>query len=214
MTIGLVGRKCGMTRIFDETGNSIPVSVVHVTPNRVTQIKNETQDGYNAVQLTYGEKKTSKLNKPQIGQFSKAKVNAGEGLIEFRLDNLESIELGNEFTVEQLKDEHTLDVTGISKGKGFAGCVKRHNFAMQDATHGNSLSHRAPGSIGQNQSPGKVFKGKKMSGQMGNKQVTVQNLTLVKVDVEKQLLLVKGAIPGAANGIVVVKPAVKAKGDK
>lgn len=214
MTIGLVGRKCGMTRIFDEAGNSIPVSVVHVTPNRVTQIKNETQDGYNAVQLTYGEKKTSKLNKSQIGQFSKAKVNAGEGLIEYRLDSLDSIELGSELTVELFKDQKMLDVTGISKGKGFAGCVKRHNFSMQDATHGNSLSHRAPGSIGQNQTPGRVFKGKKMSGQMGNKRVTVQNLNLVKIDVEKQLLLVKGAIPGATNGFVVVKPAVKAKGDK
>lgn len=214
MTIGLVGRKCGMTRIFDEAGNSIPVSVVHVTPNRVTQIKNETQDGYNAVQLTYGDKKTSKLNKSQVGQFSKAKVNAGEGLIEYRLDSLDSIELGSELTVELFKDQKMLDVTGISKGKGFAGCVKRHNFSMQDATHGNSLSHRAPGSIGQNQTPGRVFKGKKMSGQMGNKRVTVQNLNLVKIDVEKQLLLVKGAIPGATNGFVVVKPAVKAKGDK
>jgi large subunit ribosomal protein L3 len=213
MTIGLVGRKCGMTRVFDDNGNSIPVSVVYVGPNRVTQIKNVKTDGYNAVQLAYGEKKTSKLNKAQIGQFSKAKVKAGEGLIEFRLEKEEELALGNEFTVELFKDQKLVDVTGVSKGKGFAGCVKRHNFAMQDATHGNSLSHRAPGSIGQNQSPGKVFKGKKMSGQMGNKQITTQNLAIVKIDAEKQLVLIKGAIPGAINGVVVVSPAQKAKGD-
>ncbi len=209
MTIGLVGQKCGMTRIFDESGQSIPVSVIHVVPNRVTQIKTVDSDGYSALQVAYGEKKASKLNKAEAGHLAKAKVDAGSGLIEFRHDDVSSFELGQNISVETLSEVSKVDVTAVSKGKGYAGTVKRHNFAMQDATHGNSLSHRAPGSIGQNQTPGRVFKGKKLSGQMGNKQVTIQNLAVVKVDAEKQLILVKGAIPGAINGKVVVKPAVK-----
>jgi len=209
MTIGLVGQKCGMTRVFDENGQSIPVSVLHILPNKVTQIKTSDSDGYDALQLTYGHKKQSKLNKSEAGHFAKAKVDAGNGLIEFRHEKLEDYTLGQEITVEAFADIAKVDVTAVSKGKGFAGTVKRHNFSMQDATHGNSLSHRAPGSIGQNQSPGKVFKGKKMSGQMGNKQVTIQNLSVVKVDAERHLILVKGAIPGAIDGKVIIKPAVK-----
>ena len=211
MALGLVGRKVGMTRIFTEDGVSIPVTVIEATPNRVTQIKSDETDGYNALQVTAGEKKASRVNKPAAGHFAKAGVEAGRGLWEFRLNGGEGdFEVGSEITVDVFNEVKKVDVTGTSKGKGFQGGVKRWNFSMQDATHGNSISHRAPGSIGQNQSPGKVFKGKKMAGQMGNVRSTTQNLELVRVDAERNLLLVKGAVPGAIGGDVIVKPAVKA----
>jgi large subunit ribosomal protein L3 len=211
MALGLVGRKVGMTRIFTEDGVSIPVTVIEATPNRVTQIKSDATDGYNALQVTAGEKKASRVNKPEAGHFAKAGVEAGRGLWEFRLNGGEGdFEVGSQLTVELFNDVNKVDVTGTSKGKGFQGGVKRWNFSMQDATHGNSLSHRAPGSIGQNQSPGKVFKGKKMAGHMGAERTTTQNLELVRVDAERNLLLVKGAVPGAIGGDVIVKPAVKA----
>ena len=212
MTIGLVGRKVGMTRIFNEDGVSVPVTVIEATPNRVTQIRNEETDGYRALQVTAGDKKASRVNKAQAGHFAKAGVEAGRGLWEFRLTagEGEGIEVGNDITVEVFNDTKLVDVTGTSKGKGFQGGVKRWNFSMQDATHGNSLSHRAPGSIGQNQTPGRVFKGKKMAGQMGNVRTTTQNLEVVRVDAERNLLLVKGAVPGSIGGNVIVKPAVKA----
>ena len=211
MTIGLIGRKRGMTRVFTEQGDSIPVTVVEVSPNRITQVKTVEADGYRALQVTLGEKRTNLLNKPQVGHFSKAEVEAGEGLWELRLNDDEGadLETGSELTVEQFETGQMVDVTGTSKGKGFAGVVKRYNFAMQDATHGNSLSHRAPGSIGQCQTPGRVFKGKKMAGHMGDERVTTQNLEVVSIDTERNLLLIKGAVPGAAGGQVSVRPAVK-----
>ena len=212
MAIGLVGRKVGMTRIFTEDGTSIPVTVIEATPNRVTQLRTEETDGYRALQVTTGTKKANRVNKAEAGHFAKAGVEAGRTLVEFRLEENEGvdIEVGGEITVEIFNDTKKIDVTGTSKGKGFAGAIKRWNFSSQRMTHGNSLSHRAPGSIGQNQSPGKVFKGKKMAGQLGNKQVTTQSLEVVRVDVENNLLLVKGAVPGATGGDVIVKPAVKA----
>jgi len=208
MSIGIVGRKCGMTRVFTEDGVSIPVTVVEATPNHVTQIKSVETDGYSAIQVTTGSRKASRVSKPKAGHFAKAGVEAGRGQWEFRSEG--SSEVGGSLTVERFEAGQMVDVTGTSKGKGFQGGVKRWNFAMQDATHGNSISHRAPGSIGQNQSPGKVFKGKKMAGQMGNAQVTTQNLEIVRVDAERNLLLIKGAVPGAPGGDVVVRPAVKA----
>jgi large subunit ribosomal protein L3 len=212
MTIGLIGRKVGMTRIFNEDGVSVPVTVIEATPNRVTQIRNEETDGYRALQVTAGTKKANRVNKAQAGHYAKAGVEAGRGLWEFRLaaSEGEGIDVGSEITVEVFNDTKLVDVTGTSKGKGFQGGVKRWNFSMQDATHGNSLSHRAPGSIGQNQTPGRVFKGKKMAGQMGNVRTTTQNLEIVRVDAERNLLLVKGAVPGSIGGDVIVKPAVKA----
>ncbi|MBZ6066039.1 50S ribosomal protein L3 [Aeromonas schubertii] len=210
MTIGLVGRKVGMTRIFTEDGVSIPVTVIEVEANRVTQVKSVETDGYNAIQVTTGAKKASRVTKPEAGHFAKAGVEAGRGLWEFRLNNGEIFTVGSELKVDLLADVKLVDVTGTSKGKGFAGTVKRWNFRTQDMTHGNSLSHRVPGSIGQNQTPGRVFKGKKMAGHLGNERVTTQNLELVRVDVERNLLLIKGAVPGATNGDVIVKPAVKA----
>ncbi|MFC3034877.1 50S ribosomal protein L3 [Pseudoalteromonas fenneropenaei] len=211
MALGLVGRKVGMTRIFTEDGVSIPVTVIEATPNRVTQIKSEATDGYNALQVTAGEKKASRVNKPAAGHFAKAGVEAGRGLWEFRLNGGEGeFEVGSALTVEIFSEVSLVDVTGTSKGKGFQGGVKRWNFRTQDATHGNSVSHRAPGSIGQNQTPGRVFKGKKMAGHLGAERVTTQNLELVRVDAERNLLLVKGAVPGAIGGDVIVKPAVKA----
>lgn len=211
MSIGIVGRKCGMTRVFTEDGVSIPVTVVEATPNHVTQIKSVDTDGYSAIQVTTGSRKASRVTKPQAGHFAKAGVEAGCGQWEFRSEGSnEEFQVGGSLTVERFEAGQMVDVTGTSKGKGFQGGVKRWNFAMQDATHGNSLSHRAPGSIGQNQSPGKVFKGKKMAGQMGNAQVTTQNLEIVRVDAERNLLLIKGAVPGAPGGNVVVRPAVKA----
>ncbi len=212
MTIGLVGRKRGMTRIFTEDGNSVPVTVVEVSPNRVTQIRSVDKDGYAAIQVTSGARRTSLVSKPQAGHFAKAGVDAGEGLWEFRLDDdsAESFEIGSELTVSRFEAGQKVDVTGPSKGKGFAGVVKRHNFRMQDATHGNSLSHRAPGSIGQCQTPGRVFKGKKMAGHMGSERVTTQNLEVVRVDGDRNLLLIRGAVPGAPGGHVFVRPSVKA----
>ena len=212
MAIGLVGRKVGMTRIFTEDGTSIPVTVIEATPNRVTQVRSEETDGYRALQVTTGTKKANRVNKAEAGHFAKAGVEAGRTLVEFRLEENEGadIEVGSEITVEIFNDTKKIDVTGTSKGKGFQGAIKRWNFSSQRMTHGNSLSHRAPGSIGQNQSPGKVFKGKKMAGQLGNKQVTTQSLEVVRVDVENGLILVKGAVPGATGNDVIVKPAVKA----
>ncbi len=210
MAIGVIGRKCGMTRVFTEEGTSVPVTVIEVTPNRVSQVKTEETDGYEAVQVTVGERRASRVTKPQAGHFAKAGVEAGRSAGEFR-GEVGELQAGSEVTLEVFEAGQSVDVTGTSKGKGFAGGVKRWNFRTQDATHGNSLSHRAPGSIGQNQTPGKVFKGKKMAGHLGAERVTVQNLEIVRVDAEKNLLLVKGAIPGAAGGDVIVRPAVKAK---
>jgi large subunit ribosomal protein L3 len=211
MTIGLVGRKSGMTRVFTEDGASIPVTVVEVSPNRVTQVKELDSDGYRAIQVTAGNRKATRVSKSAAGQFAKAGVEAGRGLWEFRLgDSDETPEVGSELTVERFEAGQKVDVAGKSKGKGFQGAIKRWNFTMQDATHGNSLSHRAPGSIGQCQTPGRVFKGKKMAGHMGAESVTTQGLEVVRVDVERNLLLIKGAVPGAPGGDVVVRPAVKA----
>ena len=210
MTIGVVGRKSGMTRIFTEDGASVPVSVIEVEPNRITQLKTGDSDGYSAVQVTVGATKSSRVSKPVAGHFAKADVQAGRGLWEFRCESLEGYEVGAEVTVEGFEEGQKVDVTGTSKGKGFQGGVKRWNVSMQDATHGNSISHRAPGSIGQCQTPGRVFKGKKMAGHMGSEKVTTQNLEVVRVDAERNLILVKGAVPGAPGGDVLVRPAVKA----
>lgn len=214
MTIGLVGRKSGMTRIFTDEGASIPVTVIEVIPNRVAQIKTVASDGYTALQLASGERKSSHLTKPLIGHYAKANIKAGNALNESRVEEaeLDGVSVGDELTVERFESGQKVDVTGQSKGKGFAGGVKRWNFQMQDATHGNSVSHRAPGSIGQCQTPGRVFKGKKMAGQMGNVQVTTQGLEIVRVDAERNLILVKGAVPGAPGGDVLVRPTVKARG--
>jgi len=208
--IGLIGRKVGMTRVFTEDGVSIPVTVVEVEANRVSQVKSVETDGYNAIQVTTGTKKANRVSKPEAGHFAKAGVEAGRGLWEFRLENNEEFAVGAELTVELFNEIKKVDVTGTSKGKGFQGAVKRWNFRTQDMTHGNSLSHRAPGSIGQCQTPGRVFKGKKMAGHMGAERVTTQNLEIVRVDAERNLLLIKGAVPGATGGNVIVKPAVKA----
>jgi large subunit ribosomal protein L3 len=212
MTIGIVGRKAGMTRIFTEDGDSIPVSVIEVTPNRITQIKTTDVDGYQAIQITTGVRRASRVTKPMAGHFAKAGVEAGRGLWEFRVAGEEAAELavGGELSLTMFEAGQKVDVTGRTIGKGFQGGVKRHNFSMQDATHGNSLSHRSNGSIGQNQTPGRVVKGKKMSGHMGNVRNTTQNLELVRVDSERGLLLIKGAVPGAAGGDLIIQPAVKA----
>ena len=211
MSVGIVGRKCGMTRVFTDDGSSIPVTVIEVDPNRVTQVKNDETDGYAAIQVAVGARRPSRVSKSVAGHYAKAGVEAGRGLWEFRLDGSdEAFETGSTVTVERFESGQKVDVTGTSKGKGFQGGVKRWNFATQDATHGNSLSHRAPGSIGQNQTPGRVFKGKKMAGHMGAERVTVQNLEVVRVDAERNLLLIKGAVPGAPGGDVIVRPAVKA----
>ena len=212
MAIGLIGRKVGMTRIFTEDGASIPVTVIEIAANRVTQVRTLETDGYRALQVTTGTKKANRINKPEAGHFAKAGVEAGRGLWEVRLadDEGTDIVVGAELNVDIFADVAKVDVTGQSKGKGFQGGIKRWNFATQDATHGNSLSHRSNGSIGQNQTPGRVFKGKKMSGHMGAERVTTQNLEVIRVDVERNLLLVKGAVPGATNGNLIIKPAVKA----
>ena len=214
MSIGLVGRKSGMTRIFTEEGTSIPVTVVEVQPNRVTQLKTPETDGYTAIQVTTGSRRASRVTKGMAGHFAKANTEAGTGLWEFRAEDADIADLtaGSEIKVDLFAEGQMVDVTGTSKGKGFQGGVKRHNFQMQDATHGNSLSHRAPGSIGQCQTPGRVWKGKKMAGQMGNERSTTQSLKIVRVDLENNLLLIKGALPGATGSNVVVRPAVKAKG--
>ncbi len=212
MTIGIVGRKSGMTRVFAEDGASIPVTVVEVEPNRIAQLKTLENDGYTAVQVTAGTRRPSRVSKPLAGHFAKANVEAGEGLWELRCDSLDGFEVGGQLTVESFEPGQMVDVTGTSKGKGFQGVIKRWNFSTQDATHGNSLSHRAPGSIGQNQSPGRVFKGKKMAGHMGSERVTVQNLQVVRVDAERNLLLIRGAVPGAPGGKLIVRPAAKGRG--
>jgi len=211
MTIGLVGKKAGMTRVFTEDGASVPVTVIEVDPNRVTRVKSVESDGYAAIQVTSGSRKAKHLTKAQAGQFAKAGVEAGRALMEFRLAEGEDIpEVGGEITVSLFEAGQMVDVTGTSKGKGFQGAVKRWNFRTQDMTHGNSLSHRAPGSIGMCQTPGRVFKGKKMAGQMGNARCTVQSLEIVRVDAERNLLLIKGAVPGAPGSDVIVRSAVKA----
>ena len=212
MTIGVVGRKVGMTRIFTDEGASVPVTVIEVEPNRVTQVKTTDTDGYRAVQVTTGSKKANRVSKPGAGHFAKAGVEAGRGLWEFRLEEAagDDLEAAAEIKVDIFEAGQKVDVSGVSIGKGFAGGVKRHNFHMQDATHGNSISHRAPGSIGQCQTPGRVFKGKRMAGHMGAVKRTMQNLEVVRVDAERNLLLVKGAVPGAKGGNVIVRPAVKA----
>ena len=212
MPIGLVGRKCGMTRVFAEDGESIPVTVIEAAPNRVAQFKNADRDGYRAIQVTVGSVSPARTPKPQFGHFQSASVAPGEGLWEFRLDDNEGGDLsaGSELGVDVFRAGQRVDVVGTSKGKGFAGTVKRHNFRTQDASHGNSLAHRAPGSIGQNQTPGRVFKGKKMAGHMGNARNTVANAEVVGVDAERNLLLVRGGVPGAAGGRVIVRPAAKA----
>lgn len=214
MSIGLVGRKSGMTRIFSDDGVSTPVTVIEILPARVTEVKTVESCGYDAIQITTGDKKSSRVSKPEAGVFSKANVAAGRGLWEFRLDSAEEavdIVAGSEMSLDVFEAGQKVDVRGVSKGKGFAGVIKRWNFQMQDATHGNSLSHRAPGSIGQCQTPGRVWKGKKMAGHMGAVNRTVQNLEVVRVDLDKGLLMVKGAVPGAPGGDLVVKQAVKVK---
>ncbi|GAA3910045.1 50S ribosomal protein L3 [Halomonas cibimaris] len=211
MTIGLVGKKTGMTRVFTEDGASVPVTVIEVDPNRVTRVKSVESDGYAAVQVTAGSRKAKHLTRAQAGQFAKAGVEAGRSLMEFRLaEGEEAPQVGGELTVSLFEAGQLIDVTGTSKGKGFQGGVKRWNFSTQDATHGNSLAHRAPGSIGMCQTPGRVFKGKKMAGQMGNARCTVQSLEVVRVDAERNLLLIKGAVPGATGSDVIVRSAVKA----
>ena len=211
MTVGIVGRKSGMTRVFTEDGVSVPVTVVEVVPNRVTQIKEQDTDGYRAIQVTTGNRKASKVSKPEAGHFAAAGVEAGTGLWEFRLDGSdEAFEVGAELTVARFEQGQKVDVAGQSKGKGFQGAIKRWNFRTQDATHGNSLSHRAPGSLGQCQTPGRVFKGKKMAGHMGAERVTVQGLEVVRIDEENGLILVKGSVPGANGTDVIIKPTAKA----
>lgn len=212
-SIGVVATKYGMTRVFDPSGKSTPVTVVLVQPNRVSQKKTVAIDGYSAIQVTEGSCKTNRLTKPLAGHFAKANVVPGNGLREFRVPEQEAakLELGSELTVSIFQEGQIVDVTGISRGCGFSGVIKRHNFKSQRASHGNSLSHNAPGSIGQNQSPGRVFKGKKMAGQYGNTRSTVQNLEIVKVDPERNVLLIKGAVPGAPGGRLIVRPAVKQK---
>jgi len=209
MAIGIVGRKCGMTRVFDENGVSTPVTVIEVAANRISQVKTKDNDGYQAIQVTTGERKANRVTRPEAGHFKKAGVEAGRGLWEFRTDSLDGFEAGGEIKVDIFENGQFVDVTGMSKGKGFQGGIKRWNFSMQDATHGNSLSHRSNGSIGQNQSPGKVFKGKKMSGHMGAERSTTQNLMVVRVDAERNILLIKGAVPGSKGGDVIIRPAVK-----
>ena len=211
MALGLVGRKCGMTRVFTDAGESIPVTVIEALPNRVTQVKTVANDGYRALQVTTGTRKLSHVSKAVAGHFAKAGQELGRGLWEFRLQDEEGADFsaGSEIKVDFFENGQKVDVEGTSIGKGYAGVIKRHHFQMQDATHGNSLAHRAPGSIGQNQTPGRVFKGKKMAGHMGNVRRTSQNLEVVRVDLERNLLLVKGAVPGNAGGDVIIRPAVK-----
>ncbi len=216
MAIGMVGCKRGMTRIFTEEGASVPVTVVELSPNRVTQIKDMDNDGYTALQITWGERKANRLSKPAAGHFAKAGVEAGKGLMEFRAlpEEMANYSVGGELDIGMFEAGQRVDVSGVTRGKGFAGVVKRHHFRTQDATHGNSLAHRAPGSIGQRQTPGRVFKGKRMAGHMGNVQRTIQNLEIVRVDGERNLLLIKGAVPGAPGGDVVVRLTTKTRRGK
>ena len=211
MSIGLVGRKCGMTRVFGEDGTSVPVTVLQVDSNRIAQVKTVETDGYHSIQVAVGDKKSSHVNKPMAGHYAKANMTAGRGLWEFRLEEGEGADLsvGSELSVSIFSAGQIVDVQGRTIGKGFAGGIKRHHFHMQDATHGNSVSHRVLGSIGMNQTPGRVFKGKKMAGHLGDKKRTVQNLTIHTIDTERNLILVKGAVPGAKGGDVVVTPATK-----
>jgi large subunit ribosomal protein L3 len=211
MSIGIVGIKQGMTRVFLEDGRAVPVTVITAEPNRVTQVKRADVDGYNAIQVTFGAVKQSRVNKPAAGHFAKAAVEAGKALREFRLESETELEVGSEISVATFEAGAMVDVTSRSKGKGFQGVIKRYNFRTQDATHGNSLSHRAPGSIGQCQTPGRVWKGKKMAGHMGAEQVTTQSLEVVRVDEENNVLLIKGAVPGAKGQAVVVRPSIKAR---
>ena len=212
MSLGLIGRKVGMTRIFTEQGESIPVTVLEMEPNRVTQVKTSDNDGYNAIQVTVGNRRANRVNKAAAGHFAKAGVEAGRKTVEFRLGDDESTELtaGSEIKADIFEAGQKVDVTGTSIGKGFQGGIKRHNFQRQDMTHGNSISHRSNGSIGQNQTPGRVFKGKKMSGHMGAARTTVQNLEVVRADADKNLILIRGGVPGSKNADVIIKPAVKA----
>ena len=212
MSIGLVGRKCGMTRIFTDAGESVPVTVVEVLPNRVTQVKSLEQDGYRAVQITFGARRPQLLSKAAAGHFAKAKVEPGRGLLEFRLNGTDGadLKLGSELKVDLFEQGQAVDVTGVTIGKGYAGVMKRHNFAGGMATHGASLTHRTPGSIGQRQTPGRVFPGKRMSGHMGVVRRTTENLKIVGVDAKRNLLLIRGAVPGSEGGQVVVRPSVKA----
>jgi large subunit ribosomal protein L3 len=211
MTIGLIGRKAGMTRVFTDAGESIPVTVIEALPNRVTQVKGVEGDGYRAVQVAYGDRKASRLSRPMIGHYAKSKVAAGESLVEFRLADGEGADLapGAEIRVDMFAAGQIVDVTGTTIGKGFAGTIKRHNFAGGPASHGASVFHRAPGSIGQRQTPGRVFPGKRMSGHMGNQRRTIENLKIVEIDAARNLLLVRGAVPGAPGGQVIVRPSVK-----
>jgi large subunit ribosomal protein L3 len=212
MSIGLVGKKCGMTRIFTEAGESIPVTLIEATPNRITQVKTVENDGYSAIQVTVGSKRAALVSKPKAGHFAKAKVEAGRGLWEFRIDakDLGKYQVGGEIKADEVfKAGQIVDVAGVSKGKGFQGTIKRHHFTMGDATHGNSLSHRSPGSIGQRQTPGRVFPGKKMSGHMGAVRQSMMNLQVVKIDSERHLIAVRGSVPGAPGGDVVIRPAAK-----
>lgn len=213
MTMGLVGKKCGMTRVFSPDGTSHPVTVVHVEPNRVVQLKRVDGDGYTAVQVTAGSVASKKVTKPMAGHYAKANVAPGRGLWEFRVNEAEitkhDLKSGSELTVDLFKDGQFVDVTGTTIGKGFAGVIKRHHFHSQDMTHGNSLSHRVPGSIGQRQTPGRVMKGKKMAGHLGDVRRTIQNQEVLRVDKERNLLLIKGAVPGAPDGTVFILPAVK-----
>ena len=209
MSLGLVGRKVGMTRVFSDDGVSTPVTVIEVEPNRVSQIKTVETDGYTAVQVITGTRRASRVTKPLAGHYRKAGVEPGRGSWEFRVDSVDGVELGSEIHVDIFEQGQIVDVAGVSKGKGFQGGIKRHNFTMQDATHGNSISHRSNGSIGQNQTPGRVFKGKKMSGHMGAANVTTQNLQIVRIDAERNLVLIRGAVPGAKSGDVIILPATK-----
>lgn len=213
MAMGLIGRKCGMTRVFTDAGVAVPVTVIEVEPNRVTQVKSAETDGYRALQVTVGKRRAVRVNKPMAGHYAKAGVAAGRGLWELRLEEGEGagIAVGAELKVDLFQAGQKVDVSGVTKGKGFAGTIKRHHFTMGDATHGNSLSHRAPGSIGQRQTPGRVFKGKRMAGHLGADLRSVQNLEVVRVDAARNLLLIKGAVPGATGGDVIVRPAVKAR---
>jgi len=211
-TPGLVGRKAGMTRIFTDAGETVPVTVIEATPNRVTQVRTVETDGYRAVQVAFGDRKASRLNKPLTGHYAKVKVAPGEGLVEFRLngEELKDVAPGAELKVDQFEVGQIVDVTGTTIGKGFAGTMKRHNFGGLPASHGVSVSHRSPGSIGQRQTPGRVFKGKRMAGHMGVRRRTIENLQVVRVDTERNLLLIRGAVPGAPGGQVIVRPSVKA----
>jgi len=209
MAIGVVGRKAGMTRVFTEDGASVPVTVIEVEPNRICQLKTVESDGYTAVQVVTGSRRPNRVTKAMAGHYRKAGVEAGSMSMEFRVDSLDGLELGSELKVDLFEQGQKVDVQGTTIGKGFAGVIKRHNFHMQDATHGNSISHRAPGSIGQNQTPGRVFKGKKMAGHLGSVKQTTQNLKVVRVDPERNLVLISGAVPGSKKSNVVIRPAIK-----